>query len=373
MKKSSLPKLIFASPETNADLLYATRFFAPDPFLFLEYKGRRVIVLSDLEVDRGRKQAQVDDVLALSEERKRLGLGERAPMAQVIAGFLRARRIPRVAVPASFPLGLAQQLNGSDIRTTPRDGMFYPEREAKAERELELIRRALEMTAAGLKRGLAVLRASEIGRKNVLRWAGRVLTAEKLRAEIESAILHAGGVATNTIVAGGEQACDPHERGSGPLEAHSLIILDVFPRDAKSGYFGDMTRTVVRGRATDAQRRLWNTVKQGQARALKAIEAGAHGNAIEKDVKAFFAREGYPMEQHDGRWRGMFHGLGHGLGLELHEHLRMSRTKLKPGQVFTVEPGLYWPGLGGAREEDVVVVAEGGCRMLSRLPKTLEI
>ena len=92
---------------------------------------------------------------------------------------------------------------------------------------------------------------------------------EILRAEIDSAILRAGGLPANTIVAGGEQACDPHERGSGPLKADSLIILDIFPRDAKSGYFGDMTRTVVRGRASEPQRRLWETVREGQALALK--------------------------------------------------------------------------------------------------------
>ena len=86
-----------------------------------------------------------------------------------------------------------------------------------------------------------------------------------LRAEIDSTILRAGGIPTGTIVAGGDQACDPHERGHGPLYADSLIILDVFPRDAKTGYFGDMTRTVLRGRATEVQRKLWNTVKAGQA------------------------------------------------------------------------------------------------------------
>ena len=108
-------------------------------------------------------------------------------------------------------------------------------------------------------------------------WSGRTLTSEILRAEIDSAILRAGGLPANTIVAGGDQACDPHERGSGPLKANSLIILDIFPRDAMSGYFGDMTRTVVRGRASEAQRRLWETVSEGQALALKKMKPGVDG------------------------------------------------------------------------------------------------
>ena len=80
-----------------------------------------------------------------------------------------------------------------------------------------------------------------------------------------------------------------------------------------------------------------------------------------------------PTEKRDGRWVGMFHGLGHGLGLEIHEHLRIGKTTLKTGQVLTVEPGLYFPGIGGARQEDVVALVPGGIRMLSRFPKRLEI
>src|SRR5438270_13928370 len=124
--------------------------------------------------------------------------------------------------------------------------------------------RAMRITEQGLKRAIEVLKASKPGAGKRLRWNGKTLTSEVLRAEIDSAILRAGGTPAGTIVAGGDQACDPHERGSGPLRANSLIILDIFPRDAKTGYYGDMTRTVVKGRASEAQRRLWTTVKDGQ-------------------------------------------------------------------------------------------------------------
>ena len=117
------------------------------------------------------------------------------------------------------------------------------------------MRRALSITEKGMARAIEVLSACKARRNKKLDWFGRVLTSEILRAEIDSAILHAGGLPANTIVAGGDQACDPHERGFGPLLADSLIILDIFPRDAASGYYGDMTRTVVRGRASEKQRR----------------------------------------------------------------------------------------------------------------------
>jgi Xaa-Pro aminopeptidase len=185
--------------------------------------------------------------------------------------------------------------------------------------------------------------------------------------------LRAGGVPAGTIVAGGDQACDPHERGYGALYADSLIILDVFPRDAKTGYFGDMTRTVLRGRASEAQRKLWETVKAGQALALKRVKAGVDGMTIHKAIQELFAARGFPTEVRNGRRVGFFHGTGHGLGLEIHEHPRLQKVVLKDRQVLTVEPGLYYPGVGGAREEDVVVVTKTGCRILSRFPKQLEI
>lgn len=191
---------------------------------------------------------------------------------------------------------------------------------------------------------------------------------------MEIAVVRAGGEARgDTIVAGGEMACDPHERGSGPLLANQLIIMDIFPRDSRSGYFGDLTRTVVRGTAGEAQRRLWETCLSGQQRAFQALKPGANGAKIHEDVKAFFASSGYPTEVRGGRWRGFFHGTGHGLGLEIHEEPRFAATTFRPGQVFTVEPGIYWPGIGGVRHEDVFVITEAGHELISDFPKQLEI
>ena len=368
-----LPRLIVADSERDPDMLYATRFFAPDPFVFLSHRGKSTVLLSDLEIDRGRRDAQVDEVLALSDLAKRAPSKKNATFAEQIALFLRSRRIKRVSVPHNFALGLGQELAAEGIQTVAQSGLFFPEREYKTPAELRVLRRALEVTEAGMARGIEVLRASQIPKNKVLRWNSRPLTSEILRAEIESAILRAGGVPANTIVAGGEQACDPHERGTGPLKADTLLILDIFPQLSGAGYFGDMTRTVVRGRASEAQRQLWHTVLEGQKLALKTMKPGADGRGIQDAVKNLFTERGYPTEQRKGRWCGFFHGLGHGLGLELHESPRMSATILKPGQVITVEPGLYYPGLGGVRHEDVVTVTEKGIRMLSRFPKPLEV
>jgi len=373
--KNKSARLIVATSETDPDMLYATRFWAPDPFIFLERNSKRTLVLSDLEIDRGRKQADADEFVMFGEiEREVQGKSKKgAALRKVLAHFLRKRGVKSTIVPANFPLAYAQELAANKIGVRATNGLFWPEREAKSNKEIEMIGGALRITETGLRRAIEILKASKPGPGKKLRWSGKTLTSEMLRAEIDSAILRAGGIPTGTIVAGGDQACDPHERGSGPLYADSLIILDVFPRDAKTGYFGDMTRTVLRGRASDAQRKLWNTVKAGQALALKRIKAGVDGMTIHKAIQEFFAKRGFPTEIRKGRRVGFFHGTGHGLGLEIHEYPRLQKVTLKDRQVLTVEPGLYYPGLGGARQEDVVVVTKSGCRVLSRFPKRLEI
>src|SRR5438046_3800452 len=220
---------------------------------------------------------------------------------------------------------------------------------------------------------MEILKASTPGVGKKLRWSGKTLTSEILRAEIDSGILRAGGVPTNTIVAGGDQACDPHERGFGPLQSNSLIILDIFPRDATTGYWGDMTRAVVRGRASEQQRKLWEAVKAGQALALKRIKAGVDGMSIHKAITELFDRRGFPTEVRNGRRVGFFHGTGHGLGLEIHEYPRLQKVTLKAGQCLTVERGLYYHAIAAARIDELVSVEKDGYRILSKLPRKLDI
>ena len=373
--KPELARLIVAPSDTDADMLYATRIFIGDPFIFLQQKGKRILVLSDLEIDRAKKNAKADEFVMFNQlEREVQGKAKKAPpYEKVLAHFLTKRGVKRALVPANFPLGFANEIKRNGIALETSNGLFWPARERKTAEEIRLLERALRMTETGMKRGMEILKASKPGAGKKLKWSGKTLTSEILRAEIDSAILRAGGVPTNTIVAGGDQACDPHERGFGPLRADSLIILDIFPRDGKTGYWGDMTRTVVRGRASEQQRKLWETVKAGQALALKRIKAGVDGMSIHQAITELFERRGFPTEVRNGRRVGFFHGTGHGLGLEIHEYPRLQKVVLKAGQCLTVEPGLYYPGIGGARIEDVVIVEKTGCRILSRFPKQLEI
>jgi Xaa-Pro aminopeptidase len=362
--------LMVADSERDANMLYATGLFVPDPFIYLQTGDRRpFIVMSDLEIDRARRQAPHCRVLSLTAYQRKL----RA--ARVIREILREKKIRRALVPDNFPFGLARDLKKLGVKLKPGAGIF-PRREIKSADEVKKISAALMMAEVGMAEGMQALRLSKIDRRRQLIYRGSPLTSERLRAVIDCAILQVCGLAANTIVAGGRQACDPHERGSGRLRANELIIIDIFPRSQKTGYFGDITRTVVRGRAGEAARKLYDTVWQGQKIAFEKIRARVKAAEIHKSVQNYFVKQGYKTGRHDGRMEGFFHGTGHGLGLEIHEAPRVSASSaemLRPGHVVTVEPGLYYPEIGGVRLEDVALVTAGGAKNLTRFEKVLEI
>jgi Xaa-Pro aminopeptidase len=155
-----------------------------------------------------------------------------------------------------------------------------------------------------------------------------------------------------------------------------MVIVDVFPRVSATGFHGDMTRTFLRGRANDAQKRIVSAVRQAQLAALSTIRAGVPGNEVHRRVSDIFVSLGFETRHTASGSIGFFHGTGHGLGLEVHEPPRMqahSESPLKKGAVVTVEPGLYYPGIGACRIEDVVQVTGASPRMLSSYPYHWEL
>jgi Xaa-Pro aminopeptidase len=297
-------------------------------------------------------------------------------MARIIHAVLRQKRISTVAVPANFPLSIADELRKLNIRVNCRKGAFFPERARKSAEEVKRISGALMMAEVGLAEGIQALKNAKVGRNRRLIYRNNPLTSEKLRAIVDTAILQSGGVANHTIVAGGEQACDPHECGHGVLRANEPIVIDVFPRSQKTGYFGDITRTVVKGRASEPARKLYDTVQRGQESAFELLRHGAGAAEIQAKVQEFFAKEGYKTGRSNGRMHGFFHGTGHGVGMQIHESPRIgpnSEDTLLSGHVVTIEPGLYYPGLGGVRLEDMALVTGNGPRNLTKFEKVLEL
>ncbi len=359
-------------------MLYATAFFAPDPFIFFTHQGKKFVVMSDLEIDRAKRQAEVDLVLAHSLYTTALRRnGKPAPTtADVVERVLSERQIDRVAVPANFPTLLADDLRARKFTLEVRKDPFFPEREKKRADEVKKIRASLAVAELGLEAGIATLKKAKIGRDRYLYIGGARLTSEKLKTVVNTTIMAQGWVPSHTIISSGDQCCDPHHEGSGPIKAHTSIIFDIFPRSQKTGYFGDLSRTVVRGRASERLKQAYVTVQAGQQIAYGMIRHGANGKDIHQRILALFEQRGFPTGKIGGRMQGFFHGTGHGLGLDIHEPPRISPVDgtLRAGHVVTVEPGLYYLGMGGVRLEDVVVVTETGNRNLTKaIPQFLEI
>ncbi len=376
VSQPEIATLFIAASELDSNLYYATKFIAPDSFIYMEIKGERLLVMSDLEMDRARAQASVDRVLSYSElEQKAKTQGIKDPTTvDIVHVVLKEFKIRRLLVPANFPFIHATRLQELGYSLKPKRDPFYEQRVVKTADEVRHIEAAQRATEEAVAAAFETVRRATI-EGGWLHLDGELLTSERIKKLINVKLMERDCVAQHTIVAGGEQACDPHNEGSGPLPAGRSIIFDVFPRSATSRYFADMSRTVVRGAPTSDLKRLYQTVKDAQEEAIEKVKDGAEGMKIHQGICARFEKAGYMTGVVNGRMQGYFHGTGHGVGLDIHEAPRISRTGslLQEGHVVTVEPGLYYPGLGAVRIEDMVLVTKDGCRNLTDFPKLFEL
>ena len=372
--------LLIGASENNADLHYASGFLAPDPFTFVESAEVSTMLVSELEVDRARAQADADRVLSITPfQHQAAQQSPPLPAACLYFGAvalaLSEIGLKRMLVPADFPLAAADFLRDAGFELQVAEPPLFPQRALKGPAELEAIQSSLKAAEAGMETAIEALRASSVEDDGLLRLEGEILTSERVRYLIHHRLLELNCIAEHTIVACGADSCDPHEEGSGPLRADQPIVIDIFPRSSATRYFGDITRTVVKGRAGDALKRMYETVLSAQEQGLTRVCNQADGRGIHREILALFEEAGFATGERDGRMQGFFHGTGHGLGLEIHEAPSISSRggRLETGHVVTVEPGLYYAGLGGVRIEDVAVVDDDGCRVLTRFPKFLEL
>lgn len=353
MTQSRAGKLLYAAGEQCADLRYLSGLSTPDAYLWFEDQhGRQGVMVSALEYGRALKECRPGvEVIALSDLKSRFALSRKAkttPEGQILA-LSRGLGIREWQVPVSFPFGLAQALQRRGLKLRPL-APFCPGRAVKTAAEIELLRAGVRLAEAGLARAEQVLQQSSIAPDGYVHWQGEVLLAETLRGEIDAEISRRGGIALGTITAPGVQGADPHQVGQGPVPAHQPLVIDIFPRCQSSGYHGDLTRTLVKGQASEPVRRAFAAVAEAQKKALAALEHCRCARTVHQLVVDYFAAQGYVTEYGQGLVpRGFFHSTGHGLGLEVHEApgLNSRETQpLLPGHVVTVEPGLYYPEWG---------------------------
>ncbi|MGI8866142.1 MAG: M24 family metallopeptidase [Rubrobacteraceae bacterium] len=378
--------LVIGAPQHDAAAYHLSGFLAPDPVICLQAAGKKYLAVSSLEYGRAEKQAKVDELLSYDELdimklAKKLKSGPKA-FAAAIANLVEkigAKDSP-ITVPPDFAIVYADELRAHGLTITPDTKLFGNLRRAKTETEIGYIEQTQRAIEASCARAVEILKESEVSGDDTLQWRDEPLTSELLRAEIDVELLRRNCAADGTIVAGGPQAADPHERGHGPLKAGESIIVDIFPMNLSNRYYSDMTRTFIKGEPNETLQGMYDAVLESQNAALAMVKAGVNGKDVHGRVAEILHEAGYKTNVHDQEegkhlTEGFFHGTGHGVGLELHESPRVALADedLIPGDVISIEPGVYDPRIGGVRIEDLVVVTEDGCRNLTEFPKKFRV
>jgi Xaa-Pro aminopeptidase len=277
-----------------------------------------------------------------------------------------APRQKKIEVAAEFPLPLADFLREKGFALEIKNP-FRPERAVKTPDEINKIREAIEKTCLAYKKMENILHESRI-KNNLLYYRGEPLTSELLKTEAERVFFEEGMTSSEgIIIASGKQSAIPHHTGHGTIRTNESIVCDLFPVSRENGYFADMTRTYVKGKPSARLQKMYEAVIAAQEAAIAIIKPGVPMKDLHNAAAKVLRAHGFDVGE-----RGFTHSLGHGIGLEIHEHPRVgpnSNGVLEPGNVITIEPGLYYPTLGGIRIEDVVVVTQTSYTNLTNYPK----
>lgn len=354
----------------------------PDPFLYAEIDGRRVVVCSAMESARVEGLGTGLEVHTTEEygadELRRSGLDPHTYATELANRIVLGLSVGAATVPRDFPLGIADALRARGVELTVNQQLFDDRRRRKSPAELAGIRRAQRAAEAGMAVARDLLGRAEPSNGG-LAVDGVTLTCELVKQHVQSAFLANGAIAEEMIVSHGPQTAIGHDMGSGAIAADDVVLLDLFPVDLESSCVADITRTFVVGTPPDEVRGWYSLCREALDLAAADVRPGANGGDIHRLVSEFFAERGFPtlLTKAEGEvlLDGFYHGLGHGVGLEVHEapSLGMIGQELVAGDVITVEPGLYRRGFGGVRVEDLLYVTEEGYELLTDCPYDMEV
>jgi Xaa-Pro aminopeptidase len=365
-----------------AELRHEVPLAVPDPFLYAETGGERHVVVSSLEIPR---ISTVDGGLTLHpfeefgyDEFVTSGLERGEVFLQVMTRACQALGVERALVPSDFPVELADRVRAAGVVLDPDRHEFESRRRVKSPAELAGIRRAQAAANAGMRIAAEMLRQAEPSGEHVL-LDGEPLTCERLKEAIRDVTGRLGASAGDElIVAHGPQTAIGHEMGSGPIAPGEPVVIDMWPRDAESACFADMTRTFVVGEVPEELRSYHELTRESLARAFEAVRPGVEGRELHRISCEPYERAGLPTQLTKAPGQvlreGFYHSLGHGVGLEVHEAPPLGRSPgaLIPGDVVTLEPGCYRLGFGGCRLEDLALVTDDGAELLTEFPYDLE-
>jgi len=378
------------APLINKAVFHLVPLPLADPVSVIDIAGeggpRREVILRDVERARAKRELAVDAVHVYEDFEPEGGLSPDRVVrsAQATAECLRRAGVSRVTGDRSVPLVVVDAVRAAGIEVVCDPELGIRERRAKSEREVEALRAAQRITEEAVRLACETIARAHAGDDGVLvDDEGEAWTSERVRAQVRHVLGELGAAGDKCVVAGGPQGGDCHGEGTGRLRTGEPVIIDIFPKHLASGYHGDCTRTVVHGAVPEEVARMHATGVEAKAASLAATRAGATGRSVHEAATAVIPRAGYglgfpegdiPMQGPPTGFCSMPHGVGHGIGLDLKEPPLVDATgvELIAGDAVTIEPGLYAPGLGGVRIEDLVIVREGGYENLNTLHEGLE-
>jgi Xaa-Pro aminopeptidase len=371
--------LIYGDTLRSPELRHEVAVPIPDAFLYAEQDGRRVVAIHSLEVPRLRGRGL--EVLSWDElgweELLEQGVARDELYLHIAERTCRAIGLASAVCPPGFPVELADHLRAAGIELTVDRELFAQRRRVKSEAELDGIRRAQRAAEAAMDTARDLLRRAD-ATGEVLVLDGEPLTCERIKREIGDVFTAHDVVADEMIVSHGGQSAVGHEMGSGAIAPGEPIVIDLWPSDRDTGCHPDMTRTYCVGEPPAGLVEYHRLVKRALDDAIAGVRAGASGHTLFRATCDLFDEHGYKTlltkDMGQALEEGFFHGLGHGVGLEVHEDPGMGIAPAAPlvaGDVVTVEPGLYRPGFGGCRLEDLLLVTEDGCENLTDYPYDL--
>ena len=372
--------LIFADSVTSPEMRHEVPVLVPDPFLYIEKGDKRFTASTSFEVERIAEagiEAHAWEEFGYDELLEQGVPREQVTWHNINLNACQKFGVEDAIVPRTFPVHVADHLRANGITLTPDPKFFSDRRRVKNEAEIAGIRRAQKAAEAGMGAAKEILARAEASNGSVT-VDGEPLTSEMLKGAIRRAFTEHGVSSEDFIVSHGAQTAIGHELGFGEIAANEPVVIDLWPKDPESACYADMTRTYVVGTPPDELVEYHRLVKEALDRSLEATKPGVPGIEVFKLVCELFEENGQKtvLSKTPGEVleNGFFHGLGHGVGLEVHEAPNLGRggtAELIPGDVVTLEPGLYRQGFGGCRLEDLVLVTQDGAENLTDFPYDL--
>ncbi|MEL6106331.1 MAG: M24 family metallopeptidase [Planctomycetota bacterium] len=363
---------------TNPSLFRRLLVPLGDPAAWLRIGNRTIGLVRDLEMDRVRSKSDCDDVVCPADFQPDGGLdGDRATAtAQAVAELLRREGVRVVSADRTFPLIFASHLSQAGVEVQYDSDLGVLDRRQKSDQEIAWLLEAQSVTEEVMKLTCGLIATADVDGNGELMLEGAALTSERVRAFAANQFLERDyAMSHGAIVATAPEVADCHHSGCGGLRTGVPVIVDLFPMNNQTRYWGDCTRTVVHGEPTDTVKKMHAAVIAAKAASTAKLRLGESGDSVHKATEESLVASGYEVARGSiTDHPSIQHGTGHGIGLEVHEPILLDHGggALLEKEVFTIEPGLYGRVDGGVRVEDMLVVHDGEPQNLNRLHEGLD-